>query len=147
MAIFWCMDGPIRLLGVVEEPLSLDQVVAAVSDRRAGGTAFFLGTVRDRDSGRDVVRLDYSAHPTVIDELRRVAEKIVADHPVVSLAAVHRVGELAVGDIAVIVAVACPHRSEAFVACRQFIDDLKHSVPIWKHQCFADGEQEWVGVC
>ena len=78
--------------------------------------------------------------------MRRVAEKVVADYPVRALAAVHRVGELAVGDIAVVVAVSCPHRGEAFEACRKLIDDLKHEVPIWKHQKFSDGTEEWVGA-
>ncbi len=76
--------------------------------------------------------------------MRRIAEKVVAEYPVRALAAVHRVGELAVGDLAVIVAVSCPHRGEAFEACRKLIDDLKHEVPIWKHQKFSDGTEEWV---
>jgi molybdopterin synthase catalytic subunit len=79
--------------------------------------------------------------------MRRVAEKVVADHPVRALAAVHRVGDLKVGDLAVVVGVSCPHRAEAFAACRKLIDDLKHEVPIWKHQRFSDGTEEWVGAC
>ncbi len=133
------MEDVIRLLAVREQPLSVDEVVAAVRDVRAGGTVVFLGTVRDHDSGRQVTGLDYTAHPTVEDELRRVAEKVAAEHPVRALAAMHRVGELAVGDIAVVLAAACPHRAEAFAACRQFIDELKHTVPIWKRQRFSDG--------
>jgi molybdopterin synthase catalytic subunit len=70
-----------------------------------------------------------------------------SDFPVKALAAVHRVGELRVGDLAVVVAVSCPHRAEAFAACRRLIDDLKREVPIWKHQAFADGTEEWVGAC
>jgi molybdopterin synthase catalytic subunit len=139
-------DDPIRLLAIREEPLSVDEVFAAVGDSAAGGTALFVGTVRDHDGGADVQRLGYSAHPTAEAELRRVAEKVVGDFPVRSLAAVHRVGELAVGDLAVVVAVSCPHRAEAFAACRRLIDDLKHEVPIWKHQSFTDGTEEWVGA-
>ncbi|RFU86319.1 molybdenum cofactor biosynthesis protein MoaE [Streptomyces triticagri] len=138
---------PIRLLAIRDTPLSLDEVHAAVQDAAAGGTAFFVGTVRNHDGGQDVDALGYSSHPTAQAELRRVAEKVVADHPVRALAAVHRVGELAVGDAAVIVAVSCPHRAEAFEACRKLIDDLKHEVPIWKHQQFSDGTEEWVGAC
>ena len=78
--------------------------------------------------------------------MRRVAEKVVADFPVRALAAVHRWAICAVGDLAVVVAVSCPHRAEAFEACRRLIDDLKHEVPIWKHQTFADGTEEWVGA-
>ncbi len=138
---------PIRLLAVRDTPLSLDEVFAAVGDPAAGGTALFVGTVRDHDGGADVNALGYSAHPSAEAELRRVAEKVAADFPVRAMAAVHRVGELAVGDLAVVVAVSCPHRAEAFAACRRLIDDLKHEVPIWKHQRFSDGTEEWVGAC
>ncbi|GLX99038.1 molybdenum cofactor biosynthesis protein MoaE [Herbidospora sp. NEAU-GS84] len=137
----------IRLLAIRETPLSVDEVVAAVGDHAAGGTTLFIGTVRDLDEGRDVELLSYSAHPSAEAELRRVAEKVAADFPVTALAAVHRVGDLELGDIAVIVAVACPHRGEAFAASRRLIDDLKHEVPIWKNQRFADGSAEWVGAC
>lgn len=140
-------EDPIRLLAVREAPLSLDEVFRAVGEDSAGGTALFVGTVRDHDGGVDVDKLGYSAHPSVEAEMRRVAERVVAAYPVRALAAVHRVGDLAVGDLAVVVAVACPHRGEAFDACRQLIDELKHEAPIWKHQTFADGTQEWVGAC
>ncbi|MFI9229318.1 molybdenum cofactor biosynthesis protein MoaE [Streptomyces rimosus] len=138
---------PIRLLAVRDTPLSLDEVFAAVGDPAAGGTALFVGTVRNHDSGADVDTLGYSAHPSAEAELRGVAEKVAADFPVRALAAVHRVGDLTVGDLAVVVAVSCPHRAEAFAACRRLIDDLKHEVPIWKHQRFSDGTEEWVGAC
>ncbi len=137
---------PIRLLAIRDTPLSLDEVFQAVGDDSAGGTALFVGTVRDHDGGADVDELGYSSHPSAEAELRRVAEKVVADFPVRALAAVHRVGDLAVGDLAVVVAVSCPHRAEAFAACRKLIDDLKHEVPIWKHQRFSDGQEEWVGA-
>ncbi|WP_254897939.1 molybdenum cofactor biosynthesis protein MoaE [Kitasatospora sp. NA04385] len=137
---------PIRLLAVRETPLSLDEVHAAVGDDAAGGTTLFVGTVRDHDGGKPVAALEYSAHPTALRELRRIAEKVCADFPVRALAAVHRTGRLEIGDVAVIVAVSCPHRGEAFAASRRLIDDLKHGVPIWKHQIFADGEEEWVGA-
>lgn len=136
----------IRLLGIRDTPLSVDEVLAAVGDHAAGGTTFFVGTVREQDHGKPVTRLSYSAHPTAEAELRQVAEKVAADFPVTALAAVHRVGDLALGDTAVIVAVAAPHRDEAFKAARRLIDDLKANVPIWKHQVFADGETEWVGA-
>ncbi|MEV5856596.1 molybdenum cofactor biosynthesis protein MoaE [Streptomyces anulatus] len=138
---------PIRLLAIRDAPLSVDEVFRAVGDDAAGGIALFVGTVRNHDAGQDVGALGYSCHPSAEDELRRVAEKVVADFPVRALAAVHRVGELGVGDLAVVVAVACPHRAEAFEACRKLIDDLKHEVPIWKHQRFSDGTEEWVGAC
>jgi molybdopterin synthase catalytic subunit len=79
-------------------------------------------------------------------ELRAVAERVAVRYPVLALAALHRVGELVVGDAAVVVAVACAHRAEAFAVCRRLVDDLKHEVPIWKQQRFTDGADEWVGI-
>jgi molybdopterin synthase catalytic subunit len=137
----------IRLAGIRDEPLSVDEVVQAVQDPAAGGTAFFIGTVRNHDHARAVTRLSYSAHPTAVEQIRAVMDKVAADFPVQALAAVHRVGDLEIGDMAVVVAAAAPHRGEAFDACRRLIDDLKREVPIWKHQEFADGDAEWVGAC
>jgi len=136
----------IRLLGIRDTPLSVDEVMASVADHAAGGTTLFVGTVRQQDHGKPVTMLSYEAHPSAEAELRRVAEKVAAEFPITALAAVHRVGDLQLGDIAVIVAVAAPHRGEAFQASRRLIDDLKAEVPIWKHQVFADGSTEWVGV-
>lgn len=140
------MTEVIRLLDVRDEPLSVDEVLAAVSDPAAGGIALFVGTVRAEDGGRGVEGLGYSAHPSVRDELQAVADEVAAAHPVIAIAAVHRIGDLAVGELAVVVAAACPHRGEAFVACRALIDELKSRVPIWKNQRFDDGGEEWVGL-
>ncbi|HEV2451025.1 MAG TPA: molybdenum cofactor biosynthesis protein MoaE [Streptosporangiaceae bacterium] len=134
----------IRLTAIRADPLSVDEVRLAVADAAAGGIALFAGTVRRSDHGREVLRLSYSAHPTAPAELRRVAEKVAADFPVCGLAAVHRVGDLAIGDLAVVTAVSSPHRAEALACCRVLIDEIKRSVPIWKHQHFADGSDEWV---
>jgi molybdopterin synthase catalytic subunit len=135
----------VRLLAIRDEPLSVDEVLAAVSDAGAGGTCVFVGTVRDVDGGRGVHELEYTAHPSVDEVLRDVADDVVGTFPIRALAAVHRVGDLAVGDIAVVVAASAPHRGEAFDACRRTIDELKKRVPIWKHQLFDDGTEEWVG--
>jgi molybdopterin synthase catalytic subunit len=136
----------VRLIAVRESELSLDEVRAAVADPAAGGIALFAGAVRDSDHDRGVSGLSYSAHPSAVDELRRVAGVIAGKYPVIGIAAVHRVGDLGVGDLAVVLAVSCPHRAEAFDACRDLIDILKASVPIWKHQRFDDGTAEWVGT-
>ena len=135
----------VRLIAVRDSELSVEEVRAAVADPAAGGLALFAGAVRDTDHDRDVTALSYSAHPSAEAELRRVAEVIAEKFPVLGIAAVHRVGDLEIGDLAVVVAVACPHRAEAFDACRALIDELKASVPIWKHQRFAEGDSEWVG--
>jgi molybdopterin synthase catalytic subunit len=135
----------VRLIDVRAAELSVDEVRAAVADPAAGGIALFAGAVRDSDHDRQVTGLSYSAHPSAAGELRRVAEVIAEKFRVTGIAAVHRVGDLAVGDLAVVVAVSCPHRVEALDACRALIDELKETVPIWKHQRFADGATEWVG--
>ncbi|MFK4090059.1 molybdenum cofactor biosynthesis protein MoaE [Kribbella sp. NPDC020789] len=140
------MSDPIRLLDIRAEALSSDEVLAAVSDPTAGGTALFIGTVRNHDQSKPVDRLSYEAHPDALQQLRAVAERICADPAVTALAAVHRIGDLKIGDAAVVVAVAAAHRDVAFAACRRLIDDLKAEVPIWKHQHFTDGASEWVGA-
>ncbi|HUR51523.1 MAG TPA: molybdenum cofactor biosynthesis protein MoaE [Mycobacteriales bacterium] len=135
----------IALLDVRDAPLSVEEVLAAVADPAAGGVVSFTGLVRTTDGGREVASLSYSAHPSALAELQRVAEAVVAELPVVRVAALHRVGDLEVGDVAVVVAASAAHRDEAFVAARRLIDDLKATVPIWKDQRFTDGTQEWVG--
>jgi molybdopterin synthase catalytic subunit len=138
--------SPIRLIAIRDTELSVDEVRAAVADPRAGGIALFVGAVRDTDHDQGVTGLSYTAHSSAEAELRRVAEDIAQKFNVLAVAAVHRVGDLAVGDLAVVTAVACPHRAGAFDACRELIDVLKASVPIWKHQRFTDGTSEWVGT-
>lgn len=135
----------VRLLGLRAAPIDPAEVLAAVDDDGAGGVVSFVGRVRDQDGGRAVTSLEYVAHPEAEVALRRVADAVAADLPVRALAAVHRVGLLAVGDIAVVVAAAAAHRGEAFVAAQRLIDDLKATVPIWKRQEFATGQDEWVG--
>jgi molybdopterin synthase catalytic subunit len=142
-------DGtPVRfLLDIRDSALSADECLAFVADPRAGGTALFVGAVREDDGGRRVERLAYSAHPTALQRLHTIAHEIAEAVPVVAIAAVHRTGDLAIGGLAVIVAVSAVHRGEAFDASRMLIDRLKHEVPIWKHQTFVDGSDEWVAAC
>jgi molybdopterin synthase catalytic subunit len=137
---------PLRLVALRETPLDVAEVLAAVEDDGSGGVTLFVGRVRDHDHGRGVVGLDYSAHPSATDRLREVCERVAATYDVHALAAVHRVGSLAIGDLAVVVATASAHRGTAFDASRALIDTLKAEVPIWKHQRFDDGDEEWVGA-
>jgi len=176
---------PLRLFDVRAAPLSVDEVIRAVADPRAGGIAVFIGMVRNHtgdgcagdgppagdfapsaqladpvdsadpavnpaaapggDPRAAVTALEYVAHPSAAELLRETAVKVLVDHPVTALAAVHRSGSLAVGDLAVICAAAAPHRAEAFAACRALIDTLKTRVPIWKREEFEDGSHIWVG--
>ena len=135
----------IRLIALRETPLDVAEVVAALDDDSAGGLTLFVGRVRDHDGGRDVTGLDYSAHPTAQARMEEVCARVAEEYDVHGVAAVHRVGTLAIGDAAVIVATTAAHRGEAFAASKALIDTLKAEVPIWKHQRFADGGEEWVG--
>jgi molybdopterin synthase catalytic subunit len=139
-------ETAIRLVDLRETPLDVSEVVDSLADSASGGLTLFVGRVRDEDGGRTVDGLDYTAHPTALERLREVCARIAAEYDVRGLSAVHRTGELAIGDIAVIVATSSGHRDEAFRASRALIDTLKAEVPIWKHQRFADGTDEWVGT-
>ena len=138
--------GVLRLVELRETPLDVAEVLEAVADPQAGGVDVFVGTVRDHDHDQGVIGLEYSGHPTALERLKEVAQGVAARHDVIAVAAVHRVGSLAIGDAAVVVATAAAHRHEAFEACRALIDELKATVPIWKHQRFSDGSDEWVGT-
>lgn len=139
------MESRVRLVDLRETPIEVDEVLGALDGDASGGLTLFVGRVRDHDGGKGVDGLDYSAHPTALDTLREVCEQVAAAHDVHGVAAVHRVGHLDIGDIAVVVATTSSHRGDAFAASRDLIDTLKATVPIWKHQAFADGTEEWVG--
>ncbi len=136
----------VRLVDLRETPLDVAEVLAALGDEASGGLTLFVGRVRDHDHGLGVRGLEYSAHPTALDALRRVCDRVAEEYDVHGVAAVHRVGRLEIGDIAVIVATSAAHRGEAFAASRALIDTLKDEVPVWKHQRFTDGSDEWVGT-
>ena len=135
----------VRLVEIRETPLDVAEVLASVEGEGSGGVTLFVGRVRDHDQDKDVVGLDYSAHPGALDTMRAVCERVADTHRVHGVSAVHRVGSLDIGDIAVVVCAAAAHRGQAFDASRDLIDWLKAEVPIWKHQRFADGSDEWVG--
>jgi molybdopterin synthase catalytic subunit len=134
------------LADIRETPLSVDEVVDAVRHPRAGGIATFIGVVRALDHGHGIESLDYTSHPSAPQVLRDIAERLTTGADVIRVAAVHRVGHLEIGDLAVVVAVSAAHRGTAFEVCRELVDTLKSAVPIWKHQIFDDGSDEWVGT-
>ena len=125
-------------------PLDVTAHERAVADATAGAVVSFAGVVRDHDGGRTVTLLEYEAHPTAEAVLREVAEEIARDPAVVAVALSHRVGVLAIGDVALAAAVSTAHRADAFAACARLVDEVKKRVPIWKRQVFADGTEEWV---
>ena len=135
----------VRLVALREEAIDVAEVLAAMDDDASGGLTLFVGRVRDHDHGKGVRGLDYAAHPTALAVLDDVCRRVAAAYDVHALAAVHRVGTLLVGDIAVVVATTSAHRGTSFDASRALIDTLKAEVPIWKEQRFSDGSQEWVG--
>ena len=104
----------------------------------------FVGVVRDHDHEQPVTALEYEAHPSAETTLREVCERFATDD-IVAIAAEHRVGRLAIGDTAVVVVVSAVHREAALRTTAQLIDAIKAELPIWKHQFFADGSDEWVG--
>lgn len=131
---------------VRSEPLSLDRVVDAVSANRMGGIVTFAGQVRDNNLGHEVVRLEYEAYEDMANKvLIQLCDAIEVEIPGARLAVEHRVGVLGIGDTAVVIAAAAPHRAEAFEACRALIDRLKEDVPIWKKEVGPSGE-EWIGM-
>jgi molybdopterin synthase catalytic subunit len=130
---------------VTSEPLRYDDLMSFVADPRAGATVVFSGTVRDHSPGREgVSRLEYEVYDeVVIDKIREVVSEAQERWPILKVAAVHRTGELSVGESAVVVAVSTAHRSDAFPAARYIIDELKTRAPIWKKEHWSGGA-EWV---
>jgi molybdopterin synthase catalytic subunit len=129
---------------LTERPIDVDLLVERVQSEERGGVVVFLGTVRNHHDGREVERLEYSAYaPMAEAECARILAEAERTWGV-AVAVAHRIGALGIGDVSVAVAVAAPHRDEAFAACRFVIDELKNRVPIWKREHYADGSVAWV---
>jgi molybdopterin synthase catalytic subunit len=126
--------------------LNVTEHEAAVSHPAAGAVVSFAGVVRDHDDGRSVTRLHYEAHPSAAAVLEEVAAEIAKDPLVYGVAVSHRIGDLAIGDVALAAAVSTAHRAEAFALCARLVDDVKARLPVWKHQIFGDGTDEWVNA-
>ncbi|MFD4959156.1 molybdenum cofactor biosynthesis protein MoaE [Microbacterium sp. NPDC058389] len=137
----------VRLAAISAEPLDLDAHLRAVDDPRMGAVTTFVGRVRDHDpdAATDVVALEYSAHPDAPAALARLASEAVGDTGAL-VAVSHRIGTLAVGDAAVVIAVASAHRAEAFEVCRTLIETIKTGLPVWKRQLESDGTATWLGL-
>ena len=133
------------MIRLTSDPIDYHTLTESVRRPGCGGVVLFLGTVRDLTGEQVTVALDYEAYPQMAEKkLSLVEEETRARWPVGDMALVHRLGHLEVGDVSVAVAVSCPHRAEAFEACRYAIDRLKQVVPIWKKENWADGRIEWV---
>jgi len=130
---------------VTEEPLSLEAVVAEVADERAGGIATFTGTVRRQSRGREVTYLEYEAYAEMAEDvMAQLAADLEGRHELCAVAIHHRVGRVEIGEPSVVIAVSAPHRQAALAACKEAIDTLKETVPLWKKEVYEGGE-EWIG--
>jgi molybdopterin synthase catalytic subunit len=131
---------------VGEEPLDVAEHAALVDQAAAGAVVTFAGVVRDHDGGRSVRGLEYSAHPTAAKVVADIAAEVAGRvSGVRAIAVSHRVGRLEIGDVALACAVAADHRREAFETCAELVEEVKRLLPVWKHQVFTDGSDEWVG--
>jgi molybdopterin synthase catalytic subunit len=131
---------------MTEQPIALAEHEELVGHQSAGAVVGFVGMIRDHDGGRRVMRLEYSAHPSAAQVMADVvAEVAEASKGVRAVAASHRIGALRIGEAALVAAVAADHRQEAFATCAALVDTIKARLPVWKHQFFDDGTDEWVG--
>lgn len=130
---------------ITSEEIELGDVIRAVEARDAGAIVHFLGVVRNNTEGREVSYLEYEAYPPMAEKkMMEIAQEIHEKWSLDRIAMIHRVGRLEIGEVSVAVAVASPHRKEAFEACHYAMNRLKQIVPIWKREVWADGEEEWV---
>lgn len=135
-------------LAITFAPLSLEEVYSLADAPGNGAVVVMSGTVRNQTDGKPVVALEYQAYePMALQVFRQIAVDIRKSWPDVNRVVIHhRIGRLQIGEISVLVAVGCPHRSEAFAACRRAIDTLKHNAPIWKKEHWEDGSSSWVSI-
>ncbi|MEE2665488.1 MAG: molybdenum cofactor biosynthesis protein MoaE [Myxococcota bacterium] len=138
------VSGGVGLCTISDQPLVLAEVAARVTGRDAGGVVHFVGAVRDRARGRDIEYLEYEAYGEMAErEMLRISDECAQRWPGTRVAIAHRTGHLEIGDSAVVIVAAAPHRAAAFEACRYAIDTLKRTVPIWKKEVATDGHY-WV---
>ena len=139
------VPGEVVFAAVSETPIDQGTAWDAVESDHTGAVVTFGGIVRNHDGGREVLKLSYSAHPTANARMGELVAEVASRHPGTRLWAAHRVGDLQIGDAALIAAAAAAHRGQAFDACRDLVETVKAHVPVWKEQFFADGEVQWVG--
>lgn len=137
----------VRLARISDQPLSLDEHIAAVDSTTSGAVTTFVGRVRDHDpdAADAVVALEYTSHPDAEQTLHRIAE-VASEGTDAVVAVSHRIGRLDVGEAAVVIAVASSHRDAAFAVCREVIEAIKRELPVWKRQVEADGTTAWKGI-
>lgn len=134
----------VRRAWVGVEPINVEGLRLLVADPAAGASVVFTGDVRDNDHGRSVVSLTYEAHPNAQAVLQEVAQEVSATHDVIAVAVAHRHGPIPIGEAALVATASARHRQQAFDACVALVELTKERIPIWKHQQFDDGTDEWV---
>ena len=131
---------------VTRDPINITELCSLVSDESCGAVVAFTGDVRNHDGGKRVATLTYEIHPTAHDQIISIAQSVIGDRDVVKVALAHRYGEILIGETAFAVAVSAHHRQSAFEAASTLVDEIKAKLPIWKHQVFIDGTDEWVNT-
>ena len=134
----------VRRASVSTEVIDADELRRLIADPAAGACVVFTADVRDKDHERSVVSLTYEAHPSAREALEQIAAEVAAAHDVIAVAVVHRHGPIPIGESALVAAASARHRQQAFDACVDLVEKTKQHIPIWKHQVFADGTEEWV---
>jgi len=134
----------VRTALVTADRVFVQDMITAVADPAAGATVSFSGDVRNHDDGRSVLTLTYEGHPTAERILAEVAQEIAQRFEIIALAVAHRVGPIPIGEAALVAAVSAAHRGEAFRAGSELVEQVKARLPVWKHQVFTDGTEEWV---
>ncbi|MBC7464037.1 MAG: molybdenum cofactor biosynthesis protein MoaE [Actinobacteria bacterium] len=129
---------------IVDSRIDFAKLINAVESNECGAVATFSGNVRLHDKGRDVLSLSYEIHPSTAEVLNRVVQEVCARNEIAHARVAHRYGDIPIGEAALVVAVSSAHRQAAFNACSELVDEIKLQIPIWKHQVFADGTDEWV---
>lgn len=138
------VDSAVRLVWVGREAIQSETLRTSVADPTSGACVLFTGDVRDNDHGRSVLSLSYEAHPSAYAVLEEIAQEVAAAHDVIAVAVAHRHGPIPIGESALIAAASARHRQQAFDACVALVELTKERIPIWKHQRFDDGTDEWV---
>lgn len=131
---------------VTRDFISIAELTALVSDDRCGALVFFAGVVRNHDGGKEVVKLTYEIHPSAGEQIELITKAVIDTTDVVKVAVSHRYGDIEIGETAFAVAVSAVHRESAFETASLLVDEIKAKLPIWKHQLFADGSDEWVNT-
>ena len=129
---------------VTDEPIHIQELSKLVANPHSGAVVTFCGDVRDHDGGKEVAALLYEIHPSAPEQIKLITQSVIGNYVIEKLAVAHRFGDIAIGETAFAVAVSAAHRQAAFDACSAIVDEVKAKLPIWKHQKFTDGTDEWV---